>query len=105
VILYLPPAACADSNPHRLHWVGQCCASLRFPGDVGHAHGRHLGAVTIGRETGAFQEANPSPYQSTVQSTVNALAGTFRADISVGAPSLPQPRKASFSRGNQRVGI
>jgi hypothetical protein len=61
-------------------------------------------AVTIGRETGAFQEANPAPYQSTLPSTVNALAGTFRADISTGAPSLPQPRKASFFRGTQRVG-
>ena len=61
-------------------------------------------AVTIGRETGAFQEANPTPYQSSLPSSVNAASGSFRVDISVGPPSLPQPRKARFFRGTQAVG-
>ena len=61
-------------------------------------------AITIGRETGAFQEASPTPYSSTLPSSVNALAGGFRVDISNGAPSLPQPRKAQFFRGTQTVG-
>jgi hypothetical protein len=60
--------------------------------------------VTVGRETGAFLEANPSPYQSPLPSTRNALAGTFRVDISVGSPTVPQPRKANFFRGTTAVG-
>jgi hypothetical protein len=60
--------------------------------------------VTVGRETGAFAEANPAPYQSTIPSTRNALAGTFRVDLSTGAPTVPQPRKANFFRGTTAVG-
>ena len=61
-------------------------------------------ALTIGRETGAFQEANPTPYLSTLPSTVNALSGAFSVQITVGQPSVPQPRKAQFFRGAQAVG-
>lgn len=60
--------------------------------------------LTVGRETGGFVEANPTPYLSTVPSSRSALAGNFRVDIGTGAPSLPQPRKASFFRGTQAVG-
>jgi hypothetical protein len=60
--------------------------------------------VTIGRESGAFMEANPTPYVSTLPSTVHALAGAFHVDISAGSPSLPQARKAAFFRGSGGVG-
>lgn len=60
--------------------------------------------VTVGRETGAFVDANPAPYQSTIPSTRNALAGNFRVEISAGSPSVPQPRKANFFRGTTAVG-
>lgn len=60
--------------------------------------------ITVGRVSGAFTEANPTPYQSALPSTKSALAGGFRVDISTGPPSVPQPRKASFFRGTAAVG-
>ncbi|MFI4941790.1 MAG: hypothetical protein ACHP85_00910 [Burkholderiales bacterium] len=60
--------------------------------------------ITVGRETGAFAEATPSPYLSSLPSSKTALAGAFRVDIATGAPTLPQPRKASFFRAAQAVG-
>jgi hypothetical protein len=60
--------------------------------------------VTVGREPGPFAEANPTPYTSTLPSSKSALAGGFRVDIATGAPSLPQPRKATFYRGTVTVG-
>lgn len=60
--------------------------------------------LTVGRETGTFQEANPTPYQSNVPQTKTALAGGFRVDIAAGGTTLPQPRKATFFRGTQAVG-
>ena len=60
--------------------------------------------LTVGRETGTFQEANPTPYQSNLPQTKTALAGGFRVDIAAGGTTLPQPRKATFFRGTQAVG-
>lgn len=61
-------------------------------------------SLTIGRATGALIEANPTPYASTLPSTVTSRSGIFRAEISTGAPTLPQPRKARFFRGTQPLG-
>ena len=61
-------------------------------------------ALIVSRETGAFSEANPSPYLSTLPSSKTSLTNTFRVDISTGAPSLPQPRKAVFFKGTQKLG-
>jgi hypothetical protein len=59
--------------------------------------------LIIGRKSGSFAEANPTPYTSTVPSTKASVAGGFRVDVSPGPP-LPTPRKASFFRGTQSVG-
>lgn len=61
-------------------------------------------ALTVGRAAGALIEANPTPYASTLPSTVTSRSGTFRVEISTGAPTLPQPRKARFFRGTQPLG-
>jgi hypothetical protein len=61
-------------------------------------------SLTVGRATGAFAEANPAPYASTLPSSRTSRSGTFRVDISTGAPTLPQPRKAVFFRGTQQLG-
>ncbi len=61
-------------------------------------------SLTVGRATGPLIEANPTPYASTLPSTVTSRSGTFRVEISTGPPSLPQPRKARFFRGTQPLG-
>lgn len=61
-------------------------------------------ALIVSRETGAFSEADPSPYLSTIPSSTTSLTGAFRVDISTGAPGLPQPRKATFFKGIQPLG-
>jgi hypothetical protein len=60
--------------------------------------------ITVGRVSGAFAAANPTPYQTTLPSTKNALAGGFRVVISVGPPVVPQTHKASFFSGTTPVG-
>ena len=78
--------------------------TVALNGTSGSATGGTQLKITVGRVSGNFAEANPTPYQSTVPSSKTALAGGFRADISVGAPSVPQPRKANFFRGTSAVG-
>jgi hypothetical protein len=58
----------------------------------------------IGRIVGAFAEASPTPYSSTLPSTVNSASGSYRVEISTGSPGLPQPRKASFFKGATHLG-
>ena len=61
-------------------------------------------ALTVGRATGALIEASPTPYASTLPSTVTSRSGIFRVEISTGPPTLPEPRKARFFRGAQPLG-
>jgi hypothetical protein len=60
--------------------------------------------ITVGRVSGNFAEASPTPYQSTVPSSKTAATGGFRVDIAVGPPTVPQPQKANFFRGTTPVG-
>jgi hypothetical protein len=59
-------------------------------------------SLRIGRTTGAFSEASPTPYASLP--TVPSAAGTYHVDIAPGAPGLPQPFKASFFKGTTQLG-
>lgn len=61
-------------------------------------------ALTVGRASGNFAEANPTPYASSLPSSKTSRSGTFRVDVSVGTTTLPQPRKAVFFRGAQQLG-
>lgn len=61
-------------------------------------------SLTVGRATGALVEANPAPYASALPSSATSRSGTFRVQVSTGAPTLPQPRKAVFFRGTQQLG-
>ncbi len=61
-------------------------------------------SLRIGRTTGSFSEASPTPYAGTLPSTATSASGTYRVEITPGAPSLPQPRKASFFKGTTRLG-
>ena len=61
-------------------------------------------SIRIGRTTGPFSEASPTPYSSSLPSTVTSASTTYRVEIATGAPSLPQPRKASFFKGTTRLG-
>ncbi|MGH7710306.1 MAG: hypothetical protein ACREOG_03430, partial [Gemmatimonadaceae bacterium] len=105
-----PPATIAigmASTPVTLTVAAAATHGKKTVSVVGAASVSGIGApltLTVGREVGPFQEANPTPYQSTVPSSRTALSGNFRVEIATGAPSVPQPRKASFFRGTQAVG-
>lgn len=61
--------------------------------------------LVIPRALGAFSEASPTPYASTVPSSVASLSGTFSASITTGAQAgLPQARAAQFRRGSNAIG-
>ena len=83
---------------------GHASLTVKAAGPSGVPTFSKLLALIVSRETGAFSEANPNPYLSTLPSSKTSLTGTFRVDISTGAPSLPQPRKAVFFKGTQTLG-
>lgn len=59
-------------------------------------------SLRVGRTTGAFGEASPTPYSSLP--TAFSSSGTFKVAITAGAPGLPQPWKASFFKGTTQLG-
>jgi hypothetical protein len=61
-------------------------------------------SLRVGRTTGAFSEAGPTPYSSTLPSTATSVSGTYKVQIATGAPGLPQPRKATFFKGTTQLG-
>jgi hypothetical protein len=75
------PSALVTINAATTATIGKVTLTIR--GTSGTTTASTTVALTIGRETGAFQEANPTPYLSTLPSSKTALAGTFRVDIAV----------------------
>lgn len=60
--------------------------------------------LLVSRDTGAFVEANPTPYTNgSANSTVASLSATFSAVLSAGPPAVSQTRKAVFLKGTQTL--
>ena len=61
--------------------------------------------LVIPRALGAFSEASPAPYTSSVPSSVASLSSTFSASITTGTQAgLPQARAAQFKKGSNAIG-
>lgn len=79
--------------------------SLTISGSAGTLSDTTMVKVQVGRTTGAFAEASPTPYTSPVPSSANSIAGGFRVDVALGGTSYPTGwRTATFSKGGQQIG-
>ena len=56
-------------------------------------------ALVVGRATGSFSEASPTPYASTVPSNVTSHTAAYRVEIAAAPAGTAQARTARFFQG------
>ena len=78
---------------------GPSALTVHAAGPGGVAPGNASLALVVGRATGSFAEASPTPYASTVPSNVTSHTAAFRVEISAAASGPTQARTARFFRG------